>query len=489
MTDSPTSPKPGSILAVVSSGVFMCTMDSSMINVALPFIMKDFHSPFALTEWVVLTYLMTITILLLIWGNLADRWSRTRFYSLGMLIFTGGSLLCAAAPSIYGLIFFRLIQALGASMMMAVGPALIKFAFPTGKLGRGLGMVGVATSLGLMSGPFISGQILRWTHWRAIFFFTVPLGLFFYFYGKKHLASLRRRQVIAQKPANASQQHHPFDTKGALLWGSTVISALFTATHATTLIHSIHNTTQQRFVLLAGGLTMAISSALLIAREKSHPSPLIPVGLLKRRFFSMAVLSAMLSFTVLFSVLIIMPFFLSRILELSSDKIGYVMMALPATVFCASPLAGKIHDHTGEYLVAACGLFCCLVSILLLSRVSIQTTIPSLAWYLALLGFGQAMFLSPNSAATLSGVPNQKAAIASGTLATARNLGMLLGTAITGLLFTHYFSRLTGGLDMRDASPAHTEAFIVAMRHTLRGIALFAGLALLASALRGRRSR
>ena len=464
----------------------MCTMDSSMINVALPVIMKSFHSPFALTEWVVLIYLMTITNLLLVWGNLADRWSRTGFYSTGMLIFTGGSLLCAISLNIYFLIFSRLIQALGASMMMATGPALIKFAFPSGKLGRGLGMVGVATSLGLMSGPLISGQLLRWTHWRAIFFITVPVGLFFYFYGKKHLARLKRElQPLRSSRPGSSAEHHPFDTKGALLWGCSVTLALFTATHATALVHSTNNGID-RIVLIAGALAMGICASFLFSHEKSHPAPLIPISLLKRRFFSMAVLSAMLSFTVLFSVLIIMPFFLSRILELPTDKIGYVMMALPASVFCVSPLAGKIHDHTGEYLVAACGLFCCLVSILLLSRISMTTPILSIAGYLALLGFGQAMFLSPNSAATLSGVPNKKAGIASSTLATARNLGMLLGTAVTGLIFTYFFSNLTGGLDMRDASPLHTEAFISAMHYTLQTIALFAGLALLASTLRGR---
>ena len=176
------------VFLTVCIGVFMSTMDSSMINVALPVLMKTFHSSLALTEWVVLTYLLTITLFLVFWGKLCNRWGCGSVYSRGMLLFAIGSLLCGMAYTIWQLILFRFIQALGASMMMASGPALIKLVFPADRLGRGLGLVGVATSLGLMAGPVVSGLILRWLHWRMIFWVTVPVGLFFYLFGRRMLS-------------------------------------------------------------------------------------------------------------------------------------------------------------------------------------------------------------------------------------------------------------------------------------------------------------
>ncbi|MEN8190493.1 MAG: MFS transporter, partial [Thermodesulfobacteriota bacterium] len=162
---------------MVAVGVFLSTMDSSMINVALPELMRTFHATLPQTEWVVIIYLLTITVTLLLWGNLADRFSRGKIYLYGMLGFALGSIGCAISPTLSVLILFRFFQALGASMMMSSGPALIKVVFPEKDLGMALGMVGIATSSGLMSGPVVSGFLLEMFSWRAIFLVTLPLSL------------------------------------------------------------------------------------------------------------------------------------------------------------------------------------------------------------------------------------------------------------------------------------------------------------------------
>ncbi|MCK5515933.1 MAG: MFS transporter, partial [Desulfobulbaceae bacterium] len=157
------------VLLLVAAGVFMSTLDSSMLNVALPSIMHTFSAPLALTEWVIIIYLLTITILLLFWGHLSNIYGQGRIYNQGVLIFAIGSLFCYLAQTINMLIFFRFVQAVGASMMMAMGPALISSVFPRHQLGSGLGQIGIATSLGLMAGPAISGLLIHWFHWRYIF--------------------------------------------------------------------------------------------------------------------------------------------------------------------------------------------------------------------------------------------------------------------------------------------------------------------------------
>ena len=157
----PDSPNPWLFFCMVAIGVFLSTMDSSMVNVALPTIMRSFTTTLAQTEWVALIYLLTITITLLIWGRLSDRLGKGKMYLLGMLLFSIGSVLCYLSSSLSMLIFCRFIQACGASMMMSSGPAIIKMVFPLHQLGRALGLVGIATSIGLMSGPVVSGFLIH----------------------------------------------------------------------------------------------------------------------------------------------------------------------------------------------------------------------------------------------------------------------------------------------------------------------------------------
>ena len=467
------------VLLLVATGVFMSTLDSSMLNVALPSIMHAYGSTLALTEWVIIIYLLTITVMLLFWGHLSTRYGQGKIYNFGVLVFAIGSLLCFLAPGIHTLIFFRFVQALGASMMMAMGPALIKSVFPPEQLGRGLGQIGIATSLGLMTGPAISGLLIRWSHWRIIFLITVPVGLLVYFIGRNGLTiSGPANQVMT-----AEGEKHHFDRVGALLWTVAIGLTLLIATHATSLCCA----KQQNYSLLIINIFLTLSAWFLLAiHELKHPYPLLPLGLFKKRFFGMAMLSSMLSFCVLFFVLLLTPFYLRSALQLSADRIGYVMMALPLCVFFVSPVAGRLHDRIGARIVATTGLGFCLAGLLLLTTIDGATSPLSIAALLALLGFGQAMFLSPNSAAALSGVSHSQAGVTSSLLATARNMGMLIGTALAGLIFTIYFSRLTGGMDMKDFVPEYTPQFMIALKRSFQAAAVIAAVGMAASWWRGK---
>jgi len=200
----------------------------------------------------------------------------------------------------------------------------------------------------------------------------------------------------------------------------------------------------------------------------------------------MAMLCAMLSFVVLFIVLLLSPFYLLSIQQLTSDQTGYVMMALPLCVFFVSPVAGRLHDKIGARIVATTGLGFCLLALLFLTTVDSTTSPLLIAVLLALLGFGQALFLSPNSAAALAGVNHHQAGITSSLLATARNMGMLIGTALAGLVFSIYFSHLTGGMDMKDFIPEYTPQFMIALKRSFQASAIIAAVAMTASWFRGK---
>jgi len=194
----------------------------------------------------------------------------------------------------------------------------------------------------------------------------------------------------------------------------------------------------------------------------------------------------MFSFAVLFFVLILMPFYLARVLLLPPDRIGYVMMAVPLCVFVVSPVAGRLYDLFGARIVATGGLICCMAALFLLTHLTADSTPLAIAVRLALLGFGQAMFLSPNSASALGGVADELAGVTASLLATARNFGMLAGTALAGLTFALHFSAATGGLDMKEFVPSATPAFMLALTRSFGYALIISLLSIAASLLRGR---
>jgi MFS family permease len=483
------------ILILISTGVFMSTMDSSMVNIALPTLMQVYASSLALTEWVVLIYLLTITVSLLFWGYFSTGIGQGVLYCRGLLIFSLGSLLCALAPNMLLLIFFRFVQATGAAMMMAMGPALIKSCFPGEQLGRGLGMVGIATSIGLMTGPAVSGLILRWSHWRWIFLVTVPVGLLVYFLGRHKLAPLGLPEKAADSiPSGDGITNRyrlfrikgdgsDFDLPGGLLYVASVILTVLVLSHATVTCCESDGYGWPLF----RALLVLLLWMVFVSYERRIKKPLFPVILFQKPFFTMAMISAMLSFTVLFFVLLLMPFYLSSVRQFPPDLVGYYMMAVPLCVFFVAPLAGRLHDRIGARIIATFGLACCLGSLLLLTRLSADSAGSFIVFSLSLLGFGQAMFLAPNSAAALTGVSHEESGITSSLLATSRNMGMLLGTALAGFVFAYAYAELTGGMDIKDFSLDQAPQFMLALHQTFQVCVFIAGVAVASSWLRGKK--
>ncbi|OGQ94936.1 MAG: hypothetical protein A2521_13815 [Deltaproteobacteria bacterium RIFOXYD12_FULL_57_12] len=448
------------VFSVVAMGVFMSTLDSSMINIALPAIMKEFHSSLAVTQWVVQIYLLTITVSLLFWGHLGDRLGRNRIYPAGMLLFGVCSLVCSLATQIYWLIIWRFGQGLGAAMMMATGPALIKEIFPPGRLGRSLGLIGVAVSAGLMAGPSLGGFLVEYFSWRSLFFVTAPLGLLY-----AVLATL----VLPKTPAASLRK---FDLAGSSTWAVGIACV--------TLALSLRAT--GALLLLGLGL---FSIILFLRHEARTAQPILPVALFRKRFFSTAVLSSMLSFAVLYAVIILIPFFLDRVQGLTATRIGMIMLAIPLAALMVGPPAGWLSDYIGARLLTTLGFLISTAGLLFLTGLTAETPPLSVALRLAFLGCGQAMFLSPNSASVLKRVGNHQAGISAGLLATARNLGMLLGVAQAGFVFAYFYARHTGGLDLKDFTPDHIQPFLTALRASFLSTAAIGLCGVFASWQRG----
>jgi EmrB/QacA subfamily drug resistance transporter len=454
---------------MVAVGVFLSTMDSSMINVALPSIMRSFGTSLATTEWVVLIYLLAITVSLLFWGWVADHVGKGMVYLLGMLVFSICSMSCYLSASLAQLIFFRFLQGVGASMMMATGPAIIKMVFPPGQLGKALGCIGIATSMGLMGGPVLSGMLIHFYSWREIFLVSVPVTLLVFLSGwfllRPHLGSLEKGGSLAS-----------FDWSGMLLW-TVMISFM--------VLFSTNHTGVSKRVLVLEGLACIFFLVFLIVVEVKQKAPLFPLSLFRNRSYGIAMFCAALSFTVLFVVLILMPFYLDYVLGLSAKKVGFVMLAVPISVLIVSPLSGVFYDRIGARFLTTAGLSIAAFGLFLLCFLSSESHPFDVAWRLAVLGCGQALFLSPNTATVLENVPQDKIGVSSGMLATSRNLGMLAGVSLAGLVFGMMFSKVSGGLDLSQYSPDQGQNFIYALKITFTVTAVFSVFGAVLSAQRG----
>ncbi len=439
------------------TGVFLSTMDSGMVNVALPTIMRSFNLSLEYAEFVVTLYLLTITVTLVFWGRLADRLGRGNIYLAGMLFFSLGAFFCSISNSYEKLLLSRFIQALGASMMMSSGPAIIKTVFPADNLGRSLGLVGIATACGLLTGPLISGLLLSLYSWRAIFLVTLPISIATVLIGKFYLLDR-----IAHVREEATVQ---FDWLGSCCWVCmVVISVIF--------FHRFDHFFGLTNILLL--LVLLLLSYHFLRVEKIAVNPILPIVLFRQRYYWIAVLTAAISFAVLFTVLVLIPFYLDFIFMLPVEEIGKIMMAVPATLIILSPSSGWLYDKIGARYLTTGGLCLSGLALLSLAQLSADSSLLEVTVKLAVLGAGQSIFLTPNSASVLSQVSEQFVGVTSGILATARNFGMVTGATLAAAIFSWCFSYYSGGGELADYTSADAASFILALRTTFTLIAIFA---------------
>lgn len=432
------------------TGVFLSTMDSGMLNVALPTIMRSFDLSLEYAAFVVTFYLLTITITLVFWGRLADRLGRGNIYLSGMATFTLGALGCYFSPSYTLLLASRFIQALGAAMMMSSGPAIIKTVFPAAHLGRSLGLVGIATAAGLLTGPFVSGLLLSVASWRAIFLITIPVSIAAVLLGRFFLLG-RLNQPIRGGVAKQ------FDWRGSCCWVVMVVLGVF-------IFHRFDRFLSPSNILLIAAFAAILTLFLRIEKKAAHP--IVPLGLFRRRYYWTAVLAAAISFAVLFTVLALIPFYLEYIFFYPPEKVGRLMMAVPATLVVVSPGSGWLYDKIGARYLSTAGLCLSGLALVGLAWLSADSSPAEIAVKLALLGAGQAIFLSPNSASVLSRVGEDKLGMSAGILATARNFGMVCGATLAAALFSWWYGFFTGGATLTSYSPAESANFILALRVT-----------------------
>jgi len=464
--------KKWTVFLLVASGVFMSTLDSSIVNIALPFIMKDLGARFEIIQWVVLIYLLTVSSLLLTFGRLSDIKGRRVIYCSGFFIFALGSLFCSMASAAWFLIVSRAVQGIGASMLMACSPALVVDIFPLSERGKALGMVGTVVAAGLTAGPMAGGVLLELLSWRFIFFINIPIGIVSAFMG----ASL-----LKETSADRGNDE-PLDVKGGVLLAVSLFCLVLTITHLDKWGVASTRTGTLLFFFLA-------SFTGFIRVETRTDFPLFDPGLLGIRLFVLPIVSAAILFASLFIVVFMMPFYLTSPCGFSASVTGGIMVTPFLVLFFISPVSGMLCDRLGSSR-GLCTAGMALIAGALWSMTLVEPGAPvyTILLRLVVVGIGTALFISPNSAAAMGAIPCHRRGIASAAVATARNLGMVMGVALAGLVFSVVFSRLTGGADLNDYTPAMEAAFMEGFHNAMLAGTIIALAGVVVSYARGSES-
>jgi EmrB/QacA subfamily drug resistance transporter len=464
------------VVALVCVAIFMTTLDASIVNIGLPSIALAFRTPLTGTlEWIVIGYLVVIGALLLTFGRLSDMIGRSPIWITGLIVFTAGSALCGAAPSLALLIAARALQGVGGALILSTSVAILSNAVPENHRGHALGWGALSIALGASAGPTIGGFLTTLGTWRWIFYVNVPIGL---------VAILASLWLI---PPTFQRTTQKFDLQGALL----LAIALAALTLGLSFGQEWGWTSAPVIAILAIGVA---SLAAGVAVEARSTHPIIDLQLFRNRVFSSAVASLLCSMLALFAIGFLFPFYFEGLRGFAPERTGLLLTPFPLAMAIVAPGAGALSDRIGSRLLAPLALAITTAALLLLTQLDATSPMSEIWWRLALAGAGLGLFQSPNTRSLMSAAPAAQQGMASGVFATARITGQALSVALAGAVFATLGGAAAGSalaaVPAGDAARAALETeFLHAFHAAIATCAGFAALGALAALVRGRESQ
>ena len=403
------------VLTVTTVGIFMATLDSSIVVVGLPQVVSDLKTNLVIGVWIITIYRLMITVLLVGIGRWADMHGRVRLYNMGFAIFTVGSLLSGLSPSAEVLLAFRLVQGLGAALLFVNSVAIVTDAFSAKDLGRGIGINQVAINAGTITGYTLSGVLIQLFTWRSIFLVNVPVGIFGVYWSRKRLKEVSR-PAVGEK----------FDAAGAITFSIAITLFLLGLT-----LGSLADFANQ--VLIAASI---LCFALFITIERKARHPALDLSLFKIRLFTAGNIANLLSGLAFAALAFVMTLYFQLVRGYDPLHAGIFLIPLDVTLILVGPISGLLSDKWGARGLSTIGLLIASAGFFLISGFALDTPYLEIALWLALVGLGIGLFRSPNASSVMGSVPSSKRGIASGVRATIINTSIVASIPLVLALMT-----------------------------------------------------
>ena len=425
------------ILFCVVTMTFMSCIDGSIVNVALPKISYDLNKPILDTQWIVTTYLMVISALVLLCGRIGDIKGKCKVFKVGVLIFTIGSFFSGVSKTLSLLIVSRAIQGVGGSCAMATGMGIITAFFNEKERGKAMGLSASAVAMGVMVGPALGG-ILVSIRWDLIFWINVPIGIIAFLFSMVYLPKMER---------NSKEK---IDIRGTIVFAIFIVSSMLSITKGEVLGYT------DKYIML-GFIVSIVSFTVFIYLQKTVESPVLDLNLFKTKLFSLSIVCSALSFLAISSMNIIIPLYLEQALQISSLHAGLFLMIYPLCLSIVAPLSGS--DRFNGRLISLIGISLLTVALFFMGRININSTLIYLGTCCAVMGVGNGIFKSTNNALVMEKVPKHRLGIAGSVNSLVSNLAMAYGfTFATTILYGRMSYRL--GYKVTNYIPGHEEAFL-----------------------------
>lgn len=446
------------VLASAALGAFTATVMATSVNVALPSLVSAFEAPFALVQWVVLSYLLATATLLPIVGRLADMFGKRKLFLAGFVTFGVGSLLCGLAPDVIWLIVFRSIQGIGSSVLQALGLAIITDVFPAHERGRAIGINGAVLSTGIVLGPTLGGFLVE-LGWPWVFLFGVPVAVIGWLLGHRFV------------PPYDPGERQRFDLSGAVTLGV----ALAALSLALTVGQGRGFT--DSWILAAFGLSLA-ALVVFVFIERRASAPVVDLAMFRNRQLTVGLVSGVVVFVSIMGTIFVMPFYLENVLGFAPRTVGILMSVTPILLVIVAPVAGALADRYGERLITVIGLAFALVGFSLVATLGEDTTALGFVLRFVMVGLGMGTFQTPNNSSIMGAAPPGRSGVAGGLLGLTRALGQTSGIAVLGSLWAARVAARAQVPVGAEASAAPAMAQVGALHDMMHVVQVLVGIAL-----------
>lgn len=423
---------------------FMATLDSSIVNVALPVMAKKLNVSLSSIEWIIASYTIIICATILFFGRLGDILGKSKVFSSGTILFTIGSLMCGLCHSFSALVLCRIIQGVGASAYMANNHGIITETFSKTERGKALGILVAAVALGTMAGPSLGGFIVSVLNWNYIFLVNVPIGIIVFLLGLKYLPKCEK-------------SNESIDIKGAILQfaGTAFLFGAFIKAQQVGM--------KNPFIIAAIFIAIVLIT-LFIKLEVRAQQPLLELTIFRNRLFSLSLFCALISYVCIAASTIILPFYFQDAVKLSPGKTGLFLMLSPFILAVLSPINGIISDKIGPHILALIGLLLMAGGFFMMSFLTEHSLLIYTAIFVSVMAVGQSMFQPANNLLIMSNCPKNKLGISGSINSLVRNLGQLVGITLSTTLLYSFMSKNLG-YHVSDYVIGKGDSFIYGMKN------------------------